>query len=213
MHIRTYCLVSLLGVLLAPCATPTAQAGESIYNISAAAYVSSVEVSAGLNQGMGVVLEKGFTIATCAHVVRDFKWVKITKNGISTDGFVLARDESLDLAIIVTDVTYTPFQYSPSAMTPLIGTPVMALGRENDEPTIQMGRVLDIPETDVGKFSIDVLGGAGASGGPVVDMNANLVGIIKGGRPSQSSGESVTFVIPIGVVIKFAEAARENLNH
>lgn len=213
MHVRRNHSLLLLVVLYVACLAPSAKAGESIYNISAAAYVSSVEVNAGLNQGMGVVLEKGFTIATCAHVVRDFKWVKITKNGISTDGFVLARDESLDLAIIVTDATYTPFQYSPSGMTPLIGTPVMALGRENDEPTIQMGKVLDIPESDAGMFSIDVLGGPGASGGPVMDMNANLVGIIKGGRPSQSSGESVTFVIPIGVVIKFAEATRDNLNH
>ena len=212
MHIFCCAVVRVVGLLTI--VLSSVGFGENFYNISAAAYVSSVEIIAGeVNHGMGVVLEKGFTIATCAHVVRDSKWVKITKNGVSTDGFVLAKDLSLDLAIIVIDPTYTPFQYSPSVMTPLIGTPVLALGCENRESKIQMGSVLDIPETDTGRFSIDVLGGPGASGGPVLDMNANLVGIIKGGCPGSSYGESVTYVIPIGVIIKFAEDVREKLNH
>jgi len=211
-------LASIMVSLALPCyaqgTRDSLQEGECFRKISEAAYVSSVEVAAGdINHGMGVVLEKGFTVATCAHVVRDYKWVKVTKNGISTKGLVLARDEVLDLAIIVTDNTFTAFQYSPSVMTPLIGTPVMALGRENEEPVIQMGKVLNIPETDTGRFSIDVLGGSGASGGPVMDMNGNLVGIIKGGCASPIYGESVTFVIPIGLIVRFAELTRENLNH
>jgi S1-C subfamily serine protease len=212
MHIFCCAVVRVVGLLTI--VLSSVGFGENFYNISAAAYVSSVEITAGgLKSGRGVVLEKGFTVATCAHVVRDSRWVKVIQDGISTDGLVLARDEVLDLAIIVTDMTFTPFQYSPSVMTPLIGTPVLALGCENEMAVIQMGKVLDIPETDTGRFSIDVLGGPGASGGPVLDMNANLVGIIKGGCPSPSYGESVTYVIPIGIIIRFAELTRENLNH
>jgi S1-C subfamily serine protease len=212
MFIRNHRFVSLLGVLLVACLAPSAKAEESIYNISAAAFISSVEIAAEVNHGMGVVLEGGHTIATCAHVVRDYKWVDVTKDGNTYKGYVIATDLSIDVAVIWTLANLKPFQYIDSVMTPLVNSSVIALGREGREPTIQMGVVLDIPETDTGRFNTSLPGGPGASGGPVLDMNANLVGIIKGGCPSAIKSECTTSVIPIGVVLKFIAETRRLVN-
>jgi S1-C subfamily serine protease len=212
MHIRTYCLVSLLGVLLASCVAAFGQA-QSTYVLEATAALSSVRIDTPSNKfGMGVALDDGATILTCAHVVDNHSWVDVDAGEFMEKGYVLAVDTENDLAIVRLEHKARPFYPCQSRDLPDPGTYTMAAGKTKASLDIDMraGSVITRLAGGYPNMVISTQPIPGYSGGPVMDENGYLIGIMR--ASCTLDGVPATEVIPAWKLVDFIQRTRKDLS-
>lgn len=192
---RPYSLSLLVLILIGASANrPAAQEGASIYERS----MRSVVTIEGTNsRGSGFIVAPQ-VVATNYHVVSGMTKAHcyIDAEGVrfSVDGYILA-DEANDLALLkVSGLTERPLSLSPYDARPgqriyVMGSPI------GFEGTISEGLVSSIRTLYGGKkLQISAPISEGSSGGPVMNVNGEVVGISCSGF---DAGENINFAIPV----------------
>jgi S1-C subfamily serine protease len=211
MYIYSRGLVSVLGIF--SFVLSSFAFGQNYYALEAQAALSSVKIETSTATGMGVALEDGSTIATCAHVVGNNNWVDIYTGGFQDRGYVLSVDSENDIAIIRMEGKVRPFAVRTSTERIDAGTFVLAAGKPNKSSRIDMrpGTSLiyftDSLESDL---IISSAPEHGYSGGPVMDEDGRLVGIMK--SYAGFEGTTGTAVIPTWKVNALIKRTRDDLN-
>lgn len=148
---------------------------------------SIVFISSDEGSGTGIVIEGGW-ILTNAHVVERLETVRIGRSdGVDLgEHAVYGLDWIFDLALVgpVDDDELIPFGRTSSADLG-IGDPVMLIGfpdepNEAATPTLTSGIVSRRRQPALGNYpfvQVDATIAPGQSGGALVDMNGNLMGI------------------------------------
>ena len=209
MYIYSRGLVSVLGIFAV--VLSSVAVGQNYYVHEAQAALSSVKINTLTEFGMGVALEDGATIATCAHVVDNNNWVDIDTGEIKEKGYVLAVDTENDIAIIRLESKIRPFIPRQCRDKAYPGKFTMAAGKPNKSDRIDM-----LPGSAVTYFDdanpdliISSQPVPGYSGGPVMDENGCLIGIMK--SFATVDGETATAVIPAWKILDLIQRTRENL--
>ena len=137
------------------------------------------------SSGSGAVISTEGHILTAAHVVSGAKRVTVTtKHGIR-NAVVLRLDEANDLAVLkITGGTFAPLPIAPSRKMRL-GQVVATIGFPNIEiqgfsPKVTRGEISSLNGIgdDPRAWQISVPVQTGNSGGPLLDENGNLVGVV-----------------------------------
>jgi S1-C subfamily serine protease len=137
------------------------------------------------SSGSGSIISTEGHILTAAHVVAGAKRVTVTtKLGIK-NAVVLRIDEANDLAVLkITGSTFSPLPIAPSRKMRL-GQVVATIGFPNIEiqgfsPKVTRGEISSLNGIgdDPRAWQISVPVQTGNSGGPLLDENGNLVGVV-----------------------------------
>ncbi|MGE3858282.1 MAG: trypsin-like peptidase domain-containing protein, partial [Dehalococcoidia bacterium] len=141
--------------------------------------------------GTGFMLDASH-VMTAAHVVEDFELVKVRFPGGATYGTskVVARDRLLDLAVIEIPGTR---EVIPDFGEPpvVVGSELYVLGypgntERSPQPILSRGLVSQVLTWDtlgVTYLRTDASGAPGISGGPLLDEEGRIVGMIQFGSP------------------------------
>lgn len=210
MYISSRSLVRVVGLL--SFFLSSIAFGQNVYVLEAQAALSSVKIDTPTAFGMGVALEDGATIATCAHVVGNNNWVDIDTGEVKEKGYVIAVDTEKDIAIVRLESKIRPFIARQCRDRVYPGKFTMAAGKPNKSSRLDMrpgSAIMYFNEADP-DLIISSEPVHGYSGGPVMDENGCLIGIIK--SYATVNGETATAVIPAWKVLEFIQRTRENLN-
>jgi RNA-directed DNA polymerase len=138
---------------------------------------------------------RGVGLVTAAHCVKGLSEVEILHPSKHTTTFlvkVLKCHDHRDLALLDTStIPATEYFYLDAATTPpLIGDPVAAFGYPHWAPGDRLNHrpgfvSLITPQAGVRKIEVSQMLTQGMSGGPILDANAGVIGIIHKGGPGE----------------------------
>jgi len=152
--------------------------------------------------GTGFVISPDGYLLTCAHVVKDAGKIRVTLGAKSWEAAVLAVDDAHDLALL---------QLPTKGLTalPLANSNAIELGQEarafgfplsdylGEDLKVTRGTIAGISMRDAQKiFQIDAAVNPGNSGGPLVNENGEVIGVVNAKLPS-ALVTAVGFVVPI----------------
>jgi S1-C subfamily serine protease len=174
---------------------------------------ATVSISNNVSQGSGSVITDDGYIVTNYHVVGDTTKASIMTNDDRVgDANVVATNEARDLAILKTSLSFDTHIALADSSQAVVGEPVIAIGSpEGLDFTVTQGIISASKRTfdkQEGAFiQTDVPINSGSSGGPLVNMDGEMVGVntfkIKG-------SESLGFAIPSNDVATLLDKARNN---
>jgi len=153
------------------------------------------------NLGSGFILNsKGF-ILTNQHVVGNNRqvWIKLA-DGSVYQGTVVSRNPNVDLAMIQIQPKKSLPSLRIQVLPPQIGQKVYAIGNPSPKTTGTLERsfsdgiVSRIDESGLIQFTASVT--FGSSGGPLLNEDGYVVGIVKSGAP----GTNFSFAVPVGAM-------------
>lgn len=163
--------------------------------------------------GSGFLISSDGLIATNQHVVSDTTadYTVLTSDGKIYPAKVLARDPSLDLAFVKIDGQNFPALSFGNSDNIKLGQTVLAVGNALDEfrNTVTMGIVSGLNRTlaaDNGQGGTEVIEGAiqtdaainpGSSGGPLVNLNGQVIGI---NTAMAVDSQSIGFALPSNLI-------------
>jgi S1-C subfamily serine protease len=172
--------------------------------------VVTILTPAGL--GSGVVWSADGQIVTDAHVVTGYRTVQVAfADGTRVPGTVQASDDVVDLAVVRVDRTKLPAARFRSQL-PQVGEVVIAMGSPLGlEQTVTAGIVSathrQIPGAGaqssalVDLIQTDAPISPGNSGGALMDVNGQVVGIVEAYLPPSTGAVALGFAIPAATVI------------
>ncbi|MDR1875234.1 MAG: serine protease [Synergistaceae bacterium] len=190
-------LVLVLMILL-QCGT--AWATQDVSALARKTLPGVVVIYAEKRQGSGFFVTPKGDIVTNYHVVRNKKNLRIrTETGNFYPARLRAYDQNQDIALLSTD---TPgFEYRVLTLAseiPPTGTAIYALGAPlGYEKTISDGLVSQVRKNGL-QISCPI--SPGSSGGPVLNMNGEVVGMV---RASHTSAQNINFAVPAPVIRLF----------
>lgn len=193
------------------------------FGMSAPPQTPPVMQKAQVGGGSGFLISSGGLIATNQHVVSDTTadYTVLTSDGKSYPAKVLARDPSLDLAYLKIDGQNFPSLSFGNSDGIKLGQTVLAVGNALDEfrNTVTMGIVSGLNRTlaaDNGTGGTEVIEGAiqtdaainpGSSGGPLVNLNGQVIGI---NTAMAVDSQSIGFALPSNLVKMGADQVNKN---
>jgi putative serine protease PepD len=160
--------------------------------------VFTVETPNGLGTGWAAWEESGRTfVITANHVAQDAiqngtHHVKVKQKSRSWAGTIIKTDSVNDLAVIRVNKVIAPalWQTPDASLTPLPGDRLLLVGSPYGlEGTVTTGVVSRVSYDEI---QTDAAANPGNSGGPAVDANGAVVGILLSG-----GGENLNFLAPI----------------
>jgi S1-C subfamily serine protease len=200
---------------------PTATAAAlTSSDIADRARVWLVHIARGGFIGSGIVVSTDGLVLTNAHVISDTGPIRITLSDQRTVyADVVFEDTAVDLALLRTAggvPAAAPFGDTSKLRG---GDPIVVMGFALDlpgEPTITRGvfssRRSDIKPNRVEYLQTDAAMNPGVSGGPMLNMNGEVVGINTWGVSNTSDGrpvQGVNFAIPAELAMSFVAAGRD----
>ncbi len=141
--------------------------------------------------GSGVVINLGGQILTALHVVEDATHIKVTfADGSTSTATISSQDEDNDIAVLEPDTL--PAQIVPATLgnpaamhigseAYIVGNPFGLYGSLSTGVVSGLDRTFRAPETNrvhTGLIQVDAAVNPGNSGGPLVDRNGNVTGIV-----------------------------------
>ncbi|MCS6989460.1 MAG: trypsin-like peptidase domain-containing protein [Chloroherpetonaceae bacterium] len=174
--------------------------------------------------GSGFLISADGYIITNAHVIGNATKVVVTlTDGTKHDARIIGSDDLTDIALLKIDGANFPHLKLGNSDDVIVGEWVIALGNPfglfeiNDKPTVTVGVIssvgLNFPNLDGrsyrGMIQTDAAINSGNSGGPLVNANAEVIGVntfiyTGGGQGSIGIG----FAIPINRVKQIADELR-----
>ena len=160
---------------------------------------ATVLVKIGQAIGSGFFFSNDGLILTADHVVRSSKTVTVeTRDGTELEATVIRRDRDADLAVL--KVSARASHCLPlSSQLPQIGAEVFAFGAPAGEKlafSVTKGIVSGIREIDGQQLlQTDAAVNPGSSGGPLINANGEVVGVVTGGL-TKKEFEGVGFAVP-----------------
>jgi len=160
--------------------------------------VFTIDTPNGLGTGWAAWSEPGSTyLITANHVVADalaagVHQVTVRQKSRSWTGVVGATDTVNDLAVIKVkgNIAMPLWQKSGDAVTPLPGDQIVLVGSPYGlEGTVTTGVVSRVTYNEI---QTDAAANPGNSGGPAVDVDGRVVGVLLSG-----GGENLNFTVPI----------------
>jgi len=154
--------------------------------------------------GSGFAIEKGL-IVTSFHVIENAQEIRIiSKEGISRRGYLLAINPFNDLALIGTDLELPPLKLSREYK---VGNFVLAIGNPLGMESVTFGiisgssRLIKSPAGNpLYVLQTDAAVNPGNSGGPLVNMKGEVVGVVTAMIPY---AQGIGFAIPSRLVESF----------
>jgi S1-C subfamily serine protease len=162
--------------------------------------------------GTGVIVTGGGTVVTAHHVVADGSAVSVVfSDGTRSAATVAAADPENDIAALAPATLPEPVVPATIGGGVEVGAPVVAIGNPLGLTySVSSGVVsgLDRPaNTDRGRFSgliqFDAAANPGSSGGPLLDANGAVIGImISIADPGDDDAfAGIAFAVPIGTAL------------
>jgi S1-C subfamily serine protease len=161
--------------------------------------VFTVETPGGFGTGWAAWRADGVTyLITAAHVAQyaithGTRDVTVNQHGRSWPGVVVSTDSANDLAVIrVSHLSAPPLWQRPNARaSPVVGDQILLVG----SPFGLQGTVTTGVVSRIGGDQIitDAAANPGNSGGPAVDADGRVVGVLR-----STFGEDLSFLVPIG---------------
>jgi S1-C subfamily serine protease len=188
-------------------------AGTTTTTASAAQRVlpSVVQVRAGSRGGSGVVID-GSHVVTNGHVVVGSETVELLlDDGSSVTGRVLGADERNDIAVVEADLGGARAAALGSSAGLQIGQPVIAVGSPLGLTGSVTAGVVSAVDRSSGNYpgpmiQTDASINQGNSGGPLVDLRGQVVGINTAIATVGSSGNiGIGFAVPIDRAAQVAD--------
>lgn len=166
--------------------------------------------SVGVSSGSGFIISADGYILTNAHVVNKASAIEIQTHGGETYTATLVGADTInDVALLKVEATELPFVTLGSSSTLAVGDQVAAIGNALGtlSSTMTVGfvsakdRVVDTDGSVLNMIQTDAAINSGNSGGPLFNMNGEVVGIttakFSGTTTSGASIEGIGFAIPI----------------
>ncbi|MGG6270057.1 trypsin-like peptidase domain-containing protein [Leptolyngbya sp. AN03gr2] len=167
---------------------------EVLYQRSSPAVVS-IEVPK-VGSGSGFIANAQGMILTNSHVVGTSRQVIVRlADGSTYPGVVVSRNPQVDLALIqIRSKRRLPsLRFQP--VPPKVGQRAFAIGNPRGlTRTLSDGIVSRIDQS--GQIQFTATSSFGGSGGPLLDDEGNVIGVVRGGYP----GTNLNFAIPIAAV-------------
>jgi len=160
--------------------------------------VFTVRVSGGLGTGWAAWTEGGDTyVITANHVVADdvaagIKTVRLRQKSNSWTATIDKTDSTNDLAVVVVHGLIAPalWQHPKLGVSPVVGDQLLLIGSPYGlEGTVTTGVVSRVSYDAI---QTDAAANPGNSGGPAVDRQGQVVGVLLSG-----GGENLNFAVPI----------------
>ena len=181
--------------------------GLSVADVTENALPSVAQIIAGSGSGSGFIINEGRLVVTNKHVVEGSNRVTVRlAAGGEYQGSVTQRHPTLDLAYIQIGATrsFTPIAVGDSDAI-RVGEDVIVIGFPLGdslglEPTVSVGIISAKRD---GRLQTDASLNPGNSGGPLLDMFGQVVGVVVSRIESIDGGRAVSgigFAIPINAV-------------
>ena len=181
--------------------------GLSVADVTENALPSVAQIIAGSGSGSGFIINEGGLVVTNKHVVEGSNRVTVRlAAGGEYQGSVTQRHPTLDLAYIQIGATrsFTPIAVGDSDAI-RVGEDVIVIGFPLGnslglEPTVSVGIISAKRD---GRLQTDASLNPGNSGGPLLDMFGQVVGVVVSRIESIDGGRAVSgigFAIPINAV-------------
>jgi len=186
-------------------------------NLYEAAYKSVVVIRTPFAQGSGFLYSSSDLILTNWHVVGEETDVDVEfYDRTRTKASVLGTDAYSDVAVL--KVTSVPSDAKPLRLgdssrlyigqqVAAIGSPLGLTGSFSSGFISQINKLLDIEPIIVPVLQLDITIAPGSSGGPLLDLLGNVVGITNAG-----TGYGFNFAVPSNVVERVASSLVEKGN-
>ena len=166
--------------------------------------------------GSGVIITNDGYIVTNNHVVEDANNVMITLNDNSEyEATVVGTDPTTDLALLKIEADNTPFITFGNSDVVKIGEWVLAVGNPfNLTSTVTAGivsakarniNILGTPGAIESFIQTDAAVNMGNSGGALVNMNGELIGVNAAIASNTGSYSGYSFAIPVNIVKKVVD--------
>lgn len=134
--------------------------------------------------GSGFIISKDGYVLTCYHVINDSQIIKVKIGDNLHPAKLVYKDSNNDLALLKVSGTFTALAFS-SNRTAKMGQEVFTIGYPN--PILQgvnekltKGSINSLTgfQDDIRLYQISIPIQPGNSGGPLLDMNGNVIGIV-----------------------------------
>jgi serine protease Do len=168
--------------------------------------------------GSGFVYDNRGHILTNNHVVENSEKIEVTfHDGVKVKATVVGTDKRSDVAVIkVENTSYPPLHKADSSRLK-VGELVMAVGSPfGFSQTVTTGIISALERNAVGVneyesfIQTDAAINRGNSGGPLVDMNGDVIGINSVIVSGSSGNDGIGFSIPINMASSVAEMLIKN---
>ena len=167
------------------------------------------------SHGSGFIVDPNGTILTNSHVVEDAESLTVRlMDGREFDAKVLGHDEQTDIAVLHIEATGLPAARLGDSDRVRIGEWVLAIGspfRASLGNTVTTGIISgkgrdDVALADYEEFlQTDAAVNPGNSGGPLVNMQSQVIGINTAIATQSGSFQGVSFAIPVNLARVIAE--------
>jgi serine protease Do len=166
----------------------------------------------GTGLGSGFVYDNRGHILTNNHVVENSEKIEVTfHDGVKIKATVVGTDKQSDVAVIKVDNTSYPALHRADSSKLKVGELVMAVGSPfGFSQTVTTG-IISALERSAGIneyesfIQTDAAINRGNSGGPLVDMNGDVIGINSAIVSGSSGNDGIGFTIPINMASSVAE--------
>ncbi|WP_190559107.1 S1C family serine protease [Trichocoleus sp. FACHB-262] len=194
---KTFTALSTLALSLGLTHVAFALDPTTLYQRSSPAVVSiSAPNGKSFNYGSGFIADSKGLILTNQHVVGKNKQVAIKlADGSIYSGIVVSRSAQVDLALVQIRPEKPLPSLSIQAVPPKIGQKAYAIGDPKGlERSLSDGIVSRIDYSGLIQFTATA--SFGSSGGPLLNEDGQVIGIVQGGNP----GTNLNFAIPAAAI-------------
>jgi len=167
----------------------------------------------GTGVGSGFVYDSHGHILTNNHVVENAEKIEVTfYDGVTASAKVVGTDKESDVAVIKVENTSFPALPKGDSGTLKVGELVMAVGSPFElSQTVTTGIISALERNTVGInnyesfIQTDAPINRGNSGGPLVNMNGEVIGINSAIVSGSSGNDGIGFAIPIKMAVSVAD--------
>jgi S1-C subfamily serine protease len=176
-----------------------------------------VTVESDFGHGSGFLVDSSGLILTNQHVVNDTHWLGVRlKPGRRCEATVVAEDKEADVAVIAINPEFCkdlkPLRLADVSKPPLAveGEKILAIGSPLHQETILTTGIVSKVEAGVLMSNVNI--NHGNSGGPILNMAGNVVGIATFGDIDRQGGPGVSGIVSIEKAMPVLNKAKDSMS-